>query len=116
MKATKGRTSSLQATHPMKLVHTGSGKTDKDINVLVVTDNFSCYAQEYITPSQTARVVASTLWDQFFAHYGLPEQILSDQGYNFESKLIAELCELSKIKKLRTSPYGPQTNGHCKAF
>ena len=33
-------------------------------------------------------------------HYGLPEKILSDQGPNFESKLIAELCELSKTKML----------------
>ena len=31
-------------------------------------------------------------------HYGLPEGILSDQGCTFESKLIAEQCEISKVK------------------
>ena len=49
-------------------------------------------------------------------HYGLPEKILSDQGCNFESKLIAELCELSKTKKLCTTPYRPQSNGQCEQF
>ena len=49
-------------------------------------------------------------------HYGLPEKILSDQGCNFKSKLIAELCELSKTKKLQTTPYRPQCNGQCECF
>ena len=49
-------------------------------------------------------------------HYGLPEKILSDQGRNFESSLISALCKVSKIKKLRTSPYRPQTYGQCKWF
>ena len=49
-------------------------------------------------------------------HYGLPEKILSDQGRNFESSLISELCEFSKIKKLRMTPYRPETNGQCERF
>ena len=49
-------------------------------------------------------------------HYSLPEKILSSQWCNFESKLIAELCELSKIKKLQTTPYRPQCNRQCEQF
>ena len=56
------------------------------------------------------------MWDKFFIHYGFPEKILRDQGCNFESKLIAELCELSNIKKLRTTPYRLQCNGQCEHF
>ena len=92
------------------------GKTDKDINILVITDYFTWYAQAFVTPSQTAWVVAQTLRDKFFMYYGFPEKILSDKGCNFESKLIAEFCELSKIKKLWTTPYRPQCNGQCKCF
>ena len=40
----------------------------------------------------------------------------SDQGRNFESLLISELCELTQIKKLRTTPYRPEGNGSCKRF
>ena len=63
-----------------------------------------------------AQTVAKVLWDNFTLHYGLPEQILSDQGRNFESELIADLCKLTGTEKLRTSPYHPQTNGQCKRF
>ena len=49
-------------------------------------------------------------------YYGIPEKILSDQGRNFKSKLIEELCILSQIKKLRTTPYKPQTNRSCERF
>ena len=111
----------ILATRPLELVHIDfltieSGKTDKDINILVVTDHFTKYAQAFITHSQTASVVANTLWECFFAHYGFPEKILSDQGRNFESKLIAELCQLVQVKKLRTTPYRPEGNGACEWF
>ena len=49
-------------------------------------------------------------------HYGLPEKILSEQGYNFVGRLIAELCEISTVKKLHTMPYRLLCNGQCKCF
>ena len=54
--------------------------------------------------------------EHFFVHYGFPEKILSDQGRNLESLLISELCELTQIKKLRTTPYRPEGNGSCERF
>ena len=38
------------------------------------------------------------------------------RGKNFESLLISELCELTQMKKLRTTPYRPEGNGSCKRF
>ena len=81
-----------------------------------MTDHFTRLAQAFVTSSQTASVVAKTLWDKFFMYYGIPEKILSDQGKNFESSLIAELCKLTGVKKLRMTPYRPQTNGQCEKF
>ena len=49
-------------------------------------------------------------------HYGFPEKILSDQGRNFESKLLEELCLLAQVKKMRTTPYRPEGNGSCERF
>ena len=111
----------LDVTHPLELVHIDylkieSNKTDKDIHILIVTDHFTRFAQAFITPNETAPVVARTLWDQYFMRYGIPEKVLSDQGRNFESNLIAELCALARVQKLRTSPYRPQTNGQCERF
>ena len=81
-----------------------------------MTDHFTRYAQAYITPNQKASTVAKTLWDKFFVHYGFPEKILSDQGCNFESKLLKELCILAQIKKMHTTPYRPEGNGWCERF
>ena len=49
-------------------------------------------------------------------HYGFPEECLYDQGRNFESELISELCRLAQIKKAHTTPYHPMTNGQCERF
>ena len=89
----------ITATHPFELIHMDfltieSGKTGKVVNILVVTDHFTQYVQAFVTPSQTAQVVGQTLWHKFLMHYGLPEKILSNQGCNFKSQLIAELCKI----------------------
>ena len=40
-----------------------------------------------------------------------PEQLLSDQGRQFESQLLAEVCKLMGIQKSRTTPYHLQSDG-----
>ena len=84
--------------------------------VPAVTDHFTQYAQACITGSQIALTESKVLWDNFIIHYGLPEKILSDQGRNFESELIINLCKLTGTTKLSSSPYHPETNGQCKRF
>ena len=60
----------------------------KSVNILIVTDHFTKYAQTYVTHKQTAVVVVQTLWENFLVHYGWPEKILTDQGKSFENNLI----------------------------
>ena len=83
-------------------------------NVLVITDHFTRYALAYASKTQTAQAAARILWDNFICHYGFPEQFISDQGRNFESDLIKELCKIAGVKKLHTTPYHPQSNGQCE--
>ena len=104
----------------MELVHIDflkledSGDSYRDI--LVITDHFTGYAQAHLCSNQKAPLVAKVLVENFFQHYGLPDKIISDQGTNFESGLIQELCKLLGVKKIRTTPYHPQTNGSCERF
>ena len=108
------------ASQPMELVHMdflsiepSKGNIE---NVLVITDHFTRYAQAYASKTQTAQATAKLLWENFIRHYGFPEKFLSDQGRNFESELISELCKLAQVEKVHTTPYHPMTNGQCERF
>jgi hypothetical protein len=46
-----------------------------------------------------------------FYNYGIPTQILSDRGTNFQAMVMHELCELLDIRQTRTTAYHPQTDG-----
>ena len=85
-------------------------------NVLIVTNHFTRYAQAYPSKTQTALATAKPLWNDFIVHYGFPTNIISNQGHNFESELIANLCQVAGVQKLRMSPSYPQTNGQCEWF
>ena len=46
-----------------------------------------------------AATVARIMVDEVFTRFGIPDQIHSDQGRQFESRLFAEMCELLEIDK-----------------
>ena len=46
-----------------------------------------------------------------FLRFSPPEQLHSDQGRQFESRLLAEVCKLLHIRKSRTTAYHPQSDG-----
>jgi len=79
-------------------------------DILVITDHFTKYATAIPTWDQKALTVAKCLLEHFFVHYGFPEHLHSDQGRDFESQIIKELCALVGTKKVRTSLYHPHGN------
>jgi transposase InsO family protein len=79
-------------------------------NILVVMDHFTKFAVAIPTKNQLAKSVADALWKNVFMMYGFPKRILSDQGRDFESVLISELCKMAGIQKCRTTPYHPSGN------
>ena len=111
----------IDATSPKELVHMDyltveANEGGKDINILVITNHFTHYTQAMVTSSHMAKCTAQNLWNMFIVYYGIPEMILTDQGHNFESDLLRELCELAQVKKIRPLGYHPQTNGQCECF
>ena len=79
-------------------------------------DHFTRYAQAYVTGNQQASTVAHVFIDKFVTNYGWPVKFLTDQAKDFNGLLFSALCREAKIRKMRTSPYHPQTNGQTEQF
>ncbi|RXN19589.1 Retrovirus-related Pol polyprotein from transposon 412 [Labeo rohita] len=104
----------IRTTRPLELLCMDylSLEADKSgtKDILVITDHFTKFAVAIPTPNQKARTVAKCLWENFMVHYGIPEKLHSDQGPDFESRTIKELCQVAGIHKVRTTPYHPRGN------
>ena len=102
------------ANRPLEILAVDMLKLDKGKggfeSVLVATDVYSKFSIAVPCRDEKATTVARALRDHWLSRYGMPLVLHSDQGRNFESGLIAELCALYGIKKTRTTSYHPQGN------
>jgi hypothetical protein len=74
-------------------------------------DNLSKYLIAIPIEDMTAETIARNFVFDIILKYGIPDQILTDQGTQFMSELFVNCCKLLQIKKLKTSVYHPETNG-----
>ena len=99
---------SITTTQPLELVCMDYLKLEMSKGgyqyVLVITDHFTRYALAIPTKNTTARTTAEAFFNNFVVHYGFPKRIHSDQGANFESNLIRELCSITGMAKSRNDP------------
>lgn len=111
---------SVVTTYPLELVCMDflSLETSKGgfSNILVITDHFSKYALAIPTKNQTAKTTADVLYNNFMIHYGIPTRLHSDQGPNFESQLVKELCKIMNCEKSCTTVYHPMGNASPERF
>ena len=84
--------------------------------VLVIADYFTKFVEAYAIPNEKAETVSQKLVDEFICRYGIPEEIHTDQGRNFESKIFQNVCQLLGIRKTRTTAYNPKSDGMVERF
>ena len=83
--------------------------------VLVIMD----YATKWPEAFPLWNVEATTVVDcllEVTARTGIPDEILTDNGTNFMSRVVNQYCTLTGIHQLKTSPYHPQTDGMVERF
>lgn len=87
-----------------------------NIYILTIIDRFTRWTEAIPLQDSTAKTVAKALMENFIARFGIPLELTSDQGPQFESLLFQELTKTLGIHKIRTTPYHPQSNGLIERF
>ena len=76
----------------------------------VIGDHFTKWYEAIPLPDQTAITTAIALVDHWISRFGCPNNLHSDQGCNFDSKLFEQLMQLLEIDRTRTTPFHSLSN------
>jgi transposase InsO family protein len=85
-----------------------------NVYLLTMQDAFTKWPEAVPIRNQRAPTVARAILDRWVSCHGCPRALHSDQGRNFESKVVKELCQLMRIRKTRTTAYHPAGNGQVE--
>lgn len=83
---------------------------------LTCTDRFTRWPEVIPIEDIAAETVASAFLTGWISRFGVPMEIITDQGRQFESLLFNEMAKLLGIKRRRSTPYHPQANGMIERF
>ncbi|GFV96342.1 retrovirus-related Pol polyprotein from transposon 412 [Trichonephila clavipes] len=90
--------------------------SDGNNNILVVMDYFTKWPEAYPIPEQEASTIAEVLVQHWISRFGVPLQLHTDRGRNFDSAVCKRLCEILAIHKTRTTALHPQSYGMVERF
>lgn len=90
--------------------------SDGSTCILVAQDYFSKWTEAYSLKNEEASTCMEVLYNQFFSRFGFPAQLHSDQGRQFESRLVTELAKITGVRKTRTTAYHARSDGAVERF
>jgi hypothetical protein len=79
--------------------------------IFTIVDYFTKWIVAIPLVKQEAHTVANSFVENFVSVFGVPKQLHSDQGTNFESRIFKEMCEILGSEKTRTTAFRPQSDG-----
>jgi transposase InsO family protein len=79
--------------------------------ILTCQDNLSKYFIAAPLQNQKTEEIANTFVKHIILVYGIPNEIVTDQGANFMSDVFKRISKLFKIEKICTTAYHPESNG-----
>jgi hypothetical protein len=83
--------------------------------VLVLTDYLSKFVVAKALPTCTAQVAAEFIVETALT-FGVPSQLLTDNGTHFKNELFQCLSNILGFKHILSTPYHPQTNGQTERW
>lgn len=82
---------------------------------VVAVDYFTKWAEAEPLASITAKKLVDFVYRSIICRFGIPYKLISDNGKQFDSKEMRQLCENLGIKKSFSAVSHPQTNGQTEA-
>jgi hypothetical protein len=82
---------------------------------LLCTDYVTKWVEEKALFQATEKFVVEFIYEDIFTCFGVPREIVTNQGTQFTFKLMKELRDKYGIKHCKSSPYHPQANGQVES-
>ena len=82
--------------------------------VLGLTDAFTKYVELVALPNKEAPTVAQAIFEKWFCRFGIPLEVITDQGKEFCAELTEDLFKLMKVEHRTTTAYHPQCNSQAE--
>ena len=95
---------------PWERIHVDFAGPLRGKMLLVVTDAHSKWPEVVVLTSTTAARTIEAL-RELFARFGIPRQLVSDNGPQFISREFASFLDRMGVKHIKTAPYHPASNG-----
>ncbi|MGL5708461.1 MAG: reverse transcriptase domain-containing protein [Aeromonas sp.] len=91
----------------------GPFKTTKRGNKFIVVgiDYLTKFIEIDAIKEKNATNIVDFIYSKIILNHGCPNNILTDNGKEFNNSMVKLLCEKLKVNKKYSSPYRPQTNG-----
>ena len=121
-KSRKASLQTIEAKAPLSIVAAGSlgpvtlAKKSQARYILVISDLYTKNAVAVPLKDMTFKTVATSSVEEWILRFGAPDTLHTDEGTNFNSEVMKDLCQVFMIDKTRTSPYHPQGNGQVERF
>ncbi|XP_046142815.1 uncharacterized protein K02A2.6-like [Osmia bicornis bicornis] len=103
------------ATFPFERVHIDIAGPFKGHNFLIIVDAYTKWPEVFIVNNITADTTIQKCREAF-ARFGLPMQVVSDNGRTFVSDEFQKYLQNNGITQKLTAPYNPATNGLAERF
>ena len=83
--------------------------------ILVCTDYVTKWVEAKALVFATKNSVVNFLYEDIFTRFGVPREIVTDQGSQFTSNMVEKMMEEYKVKHKKSTPYHPQANGQVES-
>eukprot|EP00253_Pinus_taeda_P028150 PITA_28150 len=83
--------------------------------ILVCTDYVTKWVEAKALFSTIENLVVNFFYEDIFTRFGVPREIVADQGGQFTSRMVEKLMEEYKVKHRKSTPYHMQANGQVES-